>query len=475
MCKKLMPPKKPAPKGSAASSPRSVSAAAAPAPPKASPPAKRPAGKAVKAPPVKDQKGLLFAAFEGLVQIHPNEAKARIVVLDEEEAAFDNIVIEEMAAHLVISETEARLLNEEEESGVFAEFAFEESTHRQQLIAAMVSKKSIVGRKSSIVDAGLGARLARKKSRLDSELEEEESRLTKAAVNTSDPKAAMRADREKWLAQTEEVRPLVEDARAQYEVFCLKHNGKKFESKSVADERKALEAACKQLERRLSKLENLETKYQEREAMERQRVRRCSNLKGIDLGVITGERSVLQKASEIEIRRKHEEQNEILDENMFRQMVVQSDRDAFGDLGQHELAVRRRASELKALHGPAQAAPQPPPKLVRRQSAVRRSISEEVHLPPIASGRKEVGDQRQPKRTPRRPSGDNPRIPTLKSPGAQEEMSRCRERDSALGGSDHGDTIPSAGQSDDTAGGAEGYENAADGRGSEHSDVEVEC
>lgn len=433
-----MPPKKPAPKGSGASpqSPRVTAAKtkAAPSPPKDTP-AKKPAAKSSGS----ENKGLLFAAFEGLVQIHPNEANARNALIEDEEAAFDDIMFDEMDSHLMISEGEARVLVAEEEDGIFGELAFEESTQRQQLIAAMLAKKSAVGRRSSIVDPGLGPRIARKKSRLDSELEAEEARLTKGLTSTADPKAAQKADREKWLLQTSEVRDQIEETRGAQEVFQLKNNGKKFESKQIADERKALEAKLQLLQKRLKKLEDLESNYQEREAVERMRVRRCSNLKGVDIAVITGERSVLQKSNEIDIRRKHEEQNELLDENMFRQMVVQSDREAFSGLNDHEQAVRRRASELRGLHGPSPKAPQPPPKVNRRLSLAKNEDNEQLVLPPIPSARRSTEKKHVEKLTPRRASTDDvPHIPALKSPNAHVMASRASEQDPQ---SDHGDTV----------------------------------
>jgi hypothetical protein len=461
-----MPPKKPGGKP-AAPSPRGTKAAPT------KPAAAKPTAK--DAPANSDKKSLLFAAFEGLVQIHPNEAKARGALVEDEEVAFDDIMFEEMTGHLVLSEAGARLLVVEEEGGVFGELSFEETTNRHQLAAAMVSKKSIVGRKASIVDPGLGARIARKKSRLDSELEAEESRLAKAAVNTSDPKAAMRADREKWLAQTVEVRALLEASQMAYDTFCFNNNGKRFESKKVADERKSLESKCDQLEKKLKKLEGLETKYHEREVKERERVRRCSNLKGVDLAVITGERSVLQKAIEIEIRRKHEEQNEILDEDMFRQMVVQSDREAFDrDLAHHEQAVRRRASELKALHGPALRAPQPPARVAKKQTKnpprEKSGDEERLHLPPI-SGRIGQGgpSSRRTEHTPRGCSSENQHV----SPVISDIPPTSGDQDSAqrMTGSDHGETIPSAVQSDDAAVDDVDCENTDD----DMESVSVEC
>lgn len=438
-----MPPKKPAPKAAGAPQSPRAKGKSAPSPPKAAP------GKKSAPAPLGDKKGLLFAAFEGLVQIHPNEANARNVLVEDEEAELDDIMFDEMEGHLVISEKESRHLIDEEEAGVFGEFAFEESTERQQILAALTAKKSMVGRKASIVDAGLGARIARKKSRLDSELEAEEARLAKASAATSDPKAAQKADRDKWLAQTTEVRDQLEEARGAYEVFCVRHNGKKFETKQVSDERKAMEAKRLLLEKRLKKLEDLEANFQEREASERLRVRRCSNLKGVDLAVITGERSVLQKSDAIDIRRRHEEQNELLDENMFRQMVVNSDREAFGALAEHEQAVKRRASELKGLHGPSPRAPQPPPKVHRRQSLSKSDEHERLNLPPIPSARRASTDKRAPEKlSSGRLSNDDIRIPALKSPNSRVMVSRSSEQDPQ---SDHGETAlsGSGGHSDD--------------------------
>jgi hypothetical protein len=454
-----MPPKKPAPKGSGASpqSPRpaAVKSKAAPSPPKAAP-GKKPAAK----PSGSDNKGLLFAAFEGLIQIHPNEANARNALIEDEEAAFDDIMLEEMESQILISEGEARVLVAEDEDGVFGELSFEESTQRQQLIAAMLAKKSAVGRRSSIVDPGLGPRIARKKSRLDSELEAEESRLAKAVTSATDPKAAQKADREKWLSQTTEVRDQIEETRGLQEVFQVKQNGKKFESKQQADERKALDAKLQLLQKRLKKLEELEANYQEREAAERLRVRRCSNLKGVDIAVITGERSVLQKSNEIDIRRRHEEQNELLDESMFRQMVVQSDREAFSGLNDHEQAVRRRAAELHALHGPSPRAPQPPPKANRRLSVAKSE--EQLTLPPIPSARKSGVTKPSEKSTPRRPHDDR-RIPVLRSPNAHVLASSEDPQ------SDHGDTAFSG------SGGPSEEVNQGDYGDNNIDDVEIVC
>lgn len=389
-----MPPKKP-PAKAAVASPRGA------APPAAAPskgPRKSVAGPGIGAKPD------LFAAFEGLVQMHPNEAKDRLTISDEETDAFNEILFQELNEHLELSEVEARVLVCEAERLDWSDVSFQESTDRQRLQAALLAKQSAVERRAVVVDAGLGARLARKKSRLDAELAAEEERLARedSVVPPDAAKKALLADREKWLSQTQEVKELLETARSEEDIYEIKNPLKKIEAKKISEKRKELQDKRTALELRLKKLEEMEAKYQLREAKERERQRRCANLK-VDMEIISGQKNALQKAVSLVLRRKQEQQNELLDEGLFRQMSMQQGDDFYNDLREHEEEVKRNVEEFRALHGPGPAPPKPPPKPQpkKRTSFTDNSGASDAvvtRFPPIkqASPRPADADQQTP-------------------------------------------------------------------------------
>lgn len=386
----FMPPKKPVPPAAAPAAKKAPSAppqrkGPAGSPRAPAPPAK--SGKKVMLPSAAAQKSALFAAFEALVQIHPTEAKARLNVSESECTEYGDIMKAEIEEHLFITEVESRALIEKSEGYEAAELFVLEGTDRNRMMAAVLAKRSAAERKASIVDSGLDPRTLRRKSRMDAELAAEEIRLTRELSTVPEgAKKAISADRDKWLADMDDVKKQLEVAKCEEDMFCMKYKeGRKLEAKKTADQRKELQDKRMALEQRLKKLEQMEERFRQREVQERERLRRCGSLQ-VDREVIAGNKSILQKAADLEIKRIQEEQNDILDEGLYRKLVMEQGDQFYDELKEHESFVKKQTQELKALHGPAPPPPAPPKRAGSRVALKSKQEAQVVAASPRREG-----------------------------------------------------------------------------------------
>ena len=302
----------------------------------------------------------LFKIFEQLILLPNVESTARDELLDLEQFDGAGIRLQELTEHCELSEGTARQALYFSEDALLRHLQFEYTTEIKRLLSEQESKKKNSHRALPSMDA----RIRRKKARLDAELAAEEERLTKDLQGgtgaTEGTRQLIRDERERRLREIEHVRDELDRVVAEAKIFDINHN-KKLETKRDADQRKSMNDKKEHLTARLQKLEELDHRQTQREEEENRRKKRIASL-AVDVDIINGEKNIQKKIVKASVEQKQADYDDLLDESMFRQMMVRTGDQYYEKLKTHQAAVDKFVGGLEALHKKSAPIPLPPKK-----------------------------------------------------------------------------------------------------------------
>ena len=328
----------------------------------------------------------LQAIYEAVLKLPVKEGTSRLQVLDEAQEAFDLIQQREALECCQVAEVLHRRNIAAQETSDKAVIEVEAATRsaailaeqfRREEEARQLQKKKLVTR--VLPGGGLNGRVLRRKLQADVELQKKEAtgveeirRLDSSALakkNAEDARAERRGQLE---VLKEELKKLVHepatketspgDIQRLAEVTFRRVQVVQKESLANAKKKdgrgdcrtsweKDRDALITAIEQRIRKIEEMDDRAAFREEEERQRIERAKKLKGIDLAVLTGEKSVLEIHHKRELELAQMEADEAVDEILFRQMTNATGKEFHEQIKEHEKAFLKLNKKMEALHG----------------------------------------------------------------------------------------------------------------------------
>jgi hypothetical protein len=112
------------------------------------------------------------------------------------------------------------------------------------------------------------------------------------------------------------------------------------------------DALIEAIEKRIRRMEEIEARFAFRESEEKSRLDRAKKtLKGIDVAILAGEKSVLEIHNKRELELAQMEADAVVDEMLFRQLTNATGKDFHANIREHEQAFLKHNRKLVALHG----------------------------------------------------------------------------------------------------------------------------
>jgi hypothetical protein len=333
----------------------------------------------------------LHVIFEALLRLPASEAAQRLLIVDDCEDCFNGIKLQEAMSSCTLYEVlyrqnicdlEAsdRGLMAVSSASMLSAILLEKHLKEKAAKQALAKKPLVAALVARMPTEELTGRVMRRRHQADSELLRREELAVEelrkvdstalAKKNAEQARSERRAQLEAFRTELQSLvqvpatketseRDIARLADVTNKRLALVQKESAFNAKRKdgrGDHRQYFEkdrdALITAIEARIRKIEEMEERATFREEEERHRLERARKLKGIDIAVLAGEKSVLEIHTKRELELAQLEADEVVDELLYRQMSNATGKEFHENIKAHEKAFLKLNRKLEALNGP---------------------------------------------------------------------------------------------------------------------------